>query len=251
MTLFPKVLFIFFIYVITLSLSDNSLANCQMQSFVVAIDIGHTKNRPGATSARGLSEFYFNKNIAKLLQKELIGYGFRSTFIINEAGKGIALPDRSQMANISKADLLISIHHDSVQEFYLKPWKFGAKTLFYSDQFSGFSIFVSMKNIQSKRSVELASLIGSEFLRNSLKPTLHHGENVRGENREFIDRERGIYRFDDLVVLKTAEMPAVLLECGIIVNRDEEMKLMTKEYKEAIILSIRDAIKSFCDESAE
>jgi hypothetical protein len=45
-------------------------------------------------------------------------------------------------------------------------------------------------------------------------PTLHH---VARDSRTIINNERGIYAFDDLVVLKTARMPAVLLECGVIV----------------------------------
>jgi N-acetylmuramoyl-L-alanine amidase len=43
---------------------------------------------------------------------------------------------------------------------------------------------------------------------------LHHAEPVAGESRELIDRALGIYRYDELAVLRTATMPAVLFEAG-------------------------------------
>lgn len=47
-------------------------------------------------------------------------------------------------------------------------------------------------------------------------PTLHHWAQ---EHRPIIDPAKGVYAFDDLLVLNNAKMPAVLLECGVIVNR--------------------------------
>ena len=68
-------------------------------------------------------------------------------------------------------------------------------------------------------SSEFAAKLGRALLSAGFTPTLHHEEQ---EKRPVTDREKGIYAFDDLVVLKTAKMPAVLLECGVIVSRAEE-----------------------------
>jgi N-acetylmuramoyl-L-alanine amidase len=76
---------------------------------------------------------------------------------------------------------------------------------------------------------------------------LHHAEQ---ENRPLLDREKGIYAFDDLVVLKTAKMPAVLLECGVIVNRIEEEKLNTPEYRDQLTNAIERAISKFASTPA-
>lgn len=55
---------------------------------------------------------------------------------------------------------------------------------------------------------------------------------------------------DDLVVLKTAKMPAVLfVECGVIVNRDEELKLNDPARRARLIDAISRALQDFADGS--
>ena len=75
-----------------------------------------------------------------------------------------------------------------------------------------------------------------------LTPTLHHAEPVKGENRELVDPTLGIYRFDDLIVLKSSAMPAALLECGVIVNRMEEAELLTEERQQKVVAAIHVAV---------
>ena len=76
-------------------------------------------------------------------------------------------------------------------------------------------------------------------------PTLHHAEKIPGEGRNLVDRNLGLYEFDDLVVLKTAAMPAVLLECGVIVNRSEEASLQKPEVQQRIADAAAEAIVKF------
>ena len=76
-------------------------------------------------------------------------------------------------------------------------------------------------------------------------PTLHHAEQIPGEGRNLVDEDFGLYEFDDLVVLKTAAMPAVLLECGVIVNRNEEASLQTPEIQHRIADAAAEAIMQF------
>lgn len=164
---------------------------------------------------------------------------------INGDGEDIPLTGRAETTNKAKAGLFISIHHDSVQPRYLSRWDSEGKSCYYSDIYHGYSLFYSGGNRKKDNSLLFASLIGSELHENGFVPTLHHAEKIEGEGRELIDRSKGIYRFDDLVVLKTATMPAVLLECGIIVNRDEEILLTDAAYRKTIVLSIVSAIEKY------
>lgn len=237
--------FLFFLVLLTYSL--DSFSRCDRDNFTIAIDIGHTKDNSGAISSRGIPEFYFNQNIVQLLFREFSQYGFKKTFIINEEGSDISLTERTEIANKLQSDLFLSIHHDSVQPQYLSSWIYEGKEFLYCDKFNGYSLFYSRKNHESESSLEFANLLGSELRDNLFVPTLHHAENIKGENRKLVDKEKGIYEYNDLVVLKTTKMPAVLIECGIIVNRNEEILLSNPVYQKMIVLSIRNAVEKFCE----
>jgi N-acetylmuramoyl-L-alanine amidase len=83
------------------------------------------------------------------------------------------------------------------------------------------------------------------MLKNQFTPTLHHAEYMKGENKALVDAEKGIYKYDGLVVLKNTSIPAALIECGIIVNRDEEIELGKPECQEKIVTSITEGIKRY------
>ena len=61
-----------------------------------------------------------------------------------------------------------------------------------------------------------------------------------------LDKDRGIYRYDDLVVLKRFNGPAVLFEAAVVVNRDEELVADTPERHKLIADAMFDAIEEFC-----
>jgi N-acetylmuramoyl-L-alanine amidase len=211
----------------------------------VALDVGHSVKQPGAYSARGVGEYSFNRMIAEALLRSLLRTGEVEAFIINPQGKPISLAERTREAANKRAALFLSIHHDSVQRRYIKEWNVGGKTHLYSDNFSGFSIFVSRKNRKFAQSLKFAHLLGEAMIARGFSPTLHHAEKIPGEGRNLIDKSLGLYEFDDLLVLKTAAMPAVLLECGVIVNRSEEASLQKPETQQRIAEAAIEAIIKF------
>ena len=85
--------------------------------------------------------------------------------------------------------------------------------------------------------LSLASVVSAMHAA-GFRPTLHHNEPIRGENRPFIDKKTGVYEFTDLIVLKTAASPAILLECGVIVHREEELRVQEQSYQEAIAMAL-------------
>jgi N-acetylmuramoyl-L-alanine amidase len=230
--------------------ADSTLTPpCIPKEFIVALDIGHTLQNPGATSARGKREFFFNQKLVHMVLQALFKKGFERAFIINETGVDIQLNQRTAIAHRKKADLFLSIHHDSVQPKYLSKWLYKGDTLFYCDKFRGYSLFVSQLNPQYEKSLALARQMGSALRLRRFAPSLHHAEKIQGENRELIETELGVYRFDSLAVLRTAEMPAVLIECGILVNRDEEFLLSNPVYQQAIAEAAAEAIHQICGDN--
>jgi len=209
----------------------------------IIIDIGHTVEKPGVISARGNPEIIFNYLTGIIISKKLANKGFEVYLSAN-----MELSDRVKKIKKYNQDMVISIHHDSVQPHHLSTWKFEGKEYYYSDKFSGFSIFVSKKNDQFKNSLRFANLLGRFMTEAGLYPTYHHTEPVKGENRELLNKEYGVYRFDDLVLLKST-YPAVLLECGIIVNRSDELTLRSDYIVNIISDAVLKAVTTYFNHS--
>ena len=219
---------------------------CWAGDFKVAIDIGNTRNSPGAISARGVPEYLFNKTIGTLIYQNLLkDKRFKGSFIINETGDDLSLSARAAIANSQGAALLVSIHHDSVEPKDLSYWTYKGEILPHCDKFTGYSIFYSEKNGNPLKSLIFAVILGSEMLGNGFCPTLHHAEKFTGGDKDFIDKIRGIYEYNSLVVLKKTNMPSVLFECGIIKNKYDELQLSNPEYQHKIANTIVIAIKKY------
>lgn len=213
--------------------------------FLIAIDVGHTQSSRGAISARGKAEFDFNLTFARELQTVLTDSGSFETVLINANGKIGSLQHRTADAGKAGADFFLSIHHDSAQPKYFSSWKYNGKQQRYSDHFQGYSIFYSEKNIAPQESFRFGQLLGGHLQESGFSYTDHHAEAIAGENRPLVDAEKGVYRFDDLIVLKTAQTPAILLECGVIVNRDEELLLSTPAYRRKMQLAVLAAFQQY------
>jgi N-acetylmuramoyl-L-alanine amidase len=222
-------------------------AACVPESFRIALDVGHTPQAPGATSARGIKEHVFNQQLAKQMENKLIHGGFTNTTLVTARGAGRdQLRTRIERANALGIHLLLSIHHDDVQEIHYSKWKYRGSLRNYSDEFSGYSLFVSQDNQHFDESLTFAKLLGRELSAQGLRFSAHHAEPIAGENREIIDPTAGVYRHDDLFVLKFSAAPAVLLEAGLIVNRNEELALSAPERREQISDAVLAALKEFC-----
>ncbi len=195
----------------------------------VAVDVGHSHNKPGVISVTGIPEFEYNRTLAFKVRDLLLASGLRVR-MIGERGDFDELATRTQAAR--GADLFVSIHHDSVQERYLP----------VADKFSGFSLFVSRNNPQVEKSRECASAIGAEMLKAGYTRSLYHADPVLGESRPYADEAHGVHYFDNLAVARTATMPALLFEAGVLVNRAEEARLARPETQAAMAAAIAQGV---------
>ena len=179
----------------------------------MAVDVGHFHAEPGVLSASGIPEFEFNLRLALEVKNDLEKSGLHVR-LIGEKGKHVYLNRRTREA--AGADLFVSIHHDSMRESLLPTRR---------DALAGFSLFVSRQNPHPEKSLACASAIGAELRGAGFTPSRYHADPVLGENRPFADEVNGVHYYDNLAVGKTASMPAVLVEAGVIVNRHEEAKM--------------------------
>lgn len=207
----------------------------------VALDVGHYLEEPGVISARGRPEFEFNRDLAREIEAALTARG-HTVRLIGADGGMKDLWRRPQVAQ--GMDLFVSVHHDSVRERYLSGWTHDGVERHYSDMFSGFSLFVSRENPDVKRGLRCASAIGAALRSAGFKPSLYHADPVFGENRPFADKDNGVHYFDRLAVLRHAGMPALLFEAGVIVHREEEIRMSDKTVQKQIALSVVQGVEA-------
>lgn len=184
---------------------------------LVAVDIGHTVEAPGAISARGRSELAFNRDLALKVVDALHALDVR-TVLVNADGRIESLQARP--AGVPQADFFLSIHHDSTNASELSEWEWMGTPQTFSDRWAGHSLFVSTRNPDLATSVLCGRAIGARLQRAGFTPT---DKNAR--RRAYIDAEHAVHAFDNLIVLYRAQQPALLFEAGVIKHRDEELLL--------------------------
>lgn len=222
---------------------------CDPAKFKIVLDVGHTAESEGAISARNVSEFVYNLRLARQIEKRLKAEGFAETRLLLTEGKARrSLFKRVAAANDLRADLLLSIHHDSVPNKFLEEWEFEGKKSRFSDRFSGYSVFVSRSNPDYRTSLSFAELIGREMKAQGLDYAAQYSQPIMGRHqRELLNRETGVYRYDELIVLRKTRMAAVLLEAGSIINRDEELQMGSQQRRDIISGGVTAALKTFCE----
>ena len=226
-----------------------SASKCDRARFRMIIDVGHTAESYGAMSARNVPEFEYNLKLAQRIEERLKADGFTEASVMITEGKARpSLMTRVARANRKGADLFLSIHHESVPDIYAERWEFGGKKSQFNDLFGGYSVFVSQRNPHYAESLKFARLLGNQMAGQDLIFARQYDQWFMGKyQRELLDIEAGVYRYDQLIVLKMTSMPAVLLESGSIINRDEELVMASDEHKNKVATAVTAAVTDYCE----
>ena len=221
---------------------------CHPETFRVVVDVGHTAAVPGAMSARGATEYSFNLALAQEAKQALVDAAFAKTeLLITDKPPPQGLMVRAAEANRLPADLFLSIHHDSVPDDLLKTWQYEGQDQHYNDDYPGYALFISNDNGDRLGSLLFGGFLGKELQARGLQYTPHYTLALMGHRRrQLLDPVAGVYRYDELIVLRMTRMPALLLEAGSIVNRQEELDLGAPDRRGRTSAAIVAAVQDFC-----
>lgn len=221
---------------------------CSRSTFRVVIDVGHTAEVPGAMSARGVPEYTFNLQLGEAIKQALASAGFSNTvLLITAKPPPFGLVERAVRANTMAADLFIAIHHDLVPDKLLQDWEYEGQPQHFNDSFPGYALFISNDNPQRGGSLLFGKFLGKELQAHGLQYTSHYTLPLMGHRRrELLDANSGVYRYDQLVVLRYTRMPSLLLEAGSIINREEELALASPERRALTSAAVAEAVEEFC-----
>ena len=237
---------------------NKNLKN-NIRDIIVAIDAGHGGKDPGAVSSNNVLEKDITLLIAKELQRTLRDTEGYQAVLIRSDDSTVSLNDRYQNARKFGADAFVSIHADG---FRLESVK-GASVFIWSDKSSSSvarnlsdkerkRIQAQIKNIKSydfnedaarelypktyKKKVDQSKMLGSKIL-DQLKRdpfTKIHKKNVE---------------YADFRVLKSVDIPSVLVESGFITNPEDAKRLKTKAGRRMIARSIFLGIHNYFKET--
>lgn len=212
------------------------LASGSLFAATIVLDTGHTVAQPGAISPGGKTEHDYNRQLIAALKPLLVAQGYK---VIDVAASGMDTSLAARTVATSAAELFISIHHDSMPQEWISAGR--------AREYSGFALFVSEKNPFPEKSLRCAQSVGAALIAAGEHPSLYHATLVKGENRPLLDRQLGVHQFDDLVVLRTAQSPAILLEVGVIANPDEEQRLALPAFAQRMAAAIQRGIRACVD----
>jgi len=218
------------------------LAPIPADAFRLLIDPGHDRQSPSVKGCRsGIPEYVFNDNLAGMLRDMLLPGADISVTLTHEVDGCISLRGRARMTE--GCDLMLSIHHDSAQDTYLRPVMCGGKQKRCIVGPKGFCVYVSRKNPYPEASLLFARLISGFMVGKGLTPSTHHGEDVPGERHIMI--APGVYYYDNLIVLKEARSPAVLVEAAVLTNYNDEAAASSPEFQQKVTEALREAVTTY------
>ncbi|MFZ0424447.1 MAG: N-acetylmuramoyl-L-alanine amidase [Xanthobacteraceae bacterium] len=222
--------------------------SCARSAFRTVVDVGHTAEVPGAISARGVAEYTFNLQLGQDIAQALIAAGFdHTTLLVTAAAPPAGLVQRAIKANALPADLFLAIHHDSVPDNLFQTWTYEGLENHFNDDYPGYALFVSNDNPDRAGSLMFGRLLGKELQARGLQYTPHYILPIMGHRRRvLLDADAGVYRYDELIVLRMTHMPAVLFEAGSIVNRQEELQLASPERRALTSAAVVASVEEFC-----
>ncbi len=197
---------------------------------VVAVDIGHHAAEPGTLAASGRPELEFNRELAAEVQNALDTAGFTVRMLEAEP------QPEARLKAAEGADLLVSIHHDSVKPALRRE----------AHYFSGFTLYVAREGRRPERSLACATAVGAELKGVGFNPSRFHADEVFGEDRPYADKANGVHYYDEPLV-RGASMPALIIEAGVLTNRDEEARLkhpvLRRRFAEAVARGVKQCLQ--------
>ena len=189
-----------------------------MKGMTVVLDAGHGGWDPGKTGTVGANEKELNLAVAEKLAEYLEQGGAKVIMTRSEddalgSGKRADMAERKRIVNESDGDILVSIHQNAFPSAKAK----GAQVFYHSSSENGKLL--------------------AECLQESLR------------NRVDDSNQRQAKENKDYYILRTTEVPAVIVECGFLSNAEEEKLLNDGAYQQKLAWAIYCGILDYFENS--
>ena len=225
---------------------------------IIAIDAGHGGEDPGAIGPGGIHEKKVVLEISKELQRLINNErGYRAE-LVRTGDYFIPLRKRTEIARKKNADLFVSVHADAAP----RKTAFGASVYALSsggatsetarwlaDAENRSDLIGGAGTVLDSNDKMLAGVLLDLSMTATLASSLNVGQKVLTNMGRVAPLHKRRVEQAGFMVLKSPDIPSILVETGFISNPDEAKKLQTKSHQQALARSIQTGIKQFFEEN--
>lgn len=231
--------------------------NKRSKDVVIAIDAGHGGDDPGAMGPRGVREkdvtLQIAKNLANLINQE---YGMKAV-LIREGDYFLRLRNRIEKARKHKADLFVSIHADAFTDprvkgssvYILSNRGASSEAARWLAERENASDLVGGVSLDDKDNV-LASVLLDLSQTASLEASIGVADRVLADLKKLGKTHKKHVQSAGFAVLKSPDIPSILVETAYISNPDEEKKLKDAHYQTKLAKALLSGLKGYFSDYA-
>jgi N-acetylmuramoyl-L-alanine amidase len=222
------------------------------RDIIIAVDAGHGGVDPGASGRKGTREKDIVLAVAKLLAARINQEPGMKAVLTRDGDYFITLPERTRRARKAKADLFVSIHADAIA----------------NPDVSGSSVYVLSERGASSEaarwlaeSENAADLKGGVALADkdpvlqgvlldlsqtaTISTSMEAAENVLKSLHRVGEVRKPRVQQAGFIVLKSPDIPSMLVETAFISNREDERKLTQPAHRQKLANAIFDGIQQY------
>jgi N-acetylmuramoyl-L-alanine amidase len=218
----------------------------------IAIDAGHGGEDPGAKGASGTHEKEITLQVAKKLKAKIDAEENMRGVLIRDGDYFIPLQGRVIKARKLKADLFISIHADS----FTNPAARGSSVFALSERgaTSASARYLAKKENESDliggvslggKDPELARTLLDLSQAATINDSIKLGKHVLTHIGQINKLHKNHVEQAGFAVLKSPDIPSILVETAFISNPEEERKLKDDGYQDKLVDSILSGVKKY------
>lgn len=221
------------------------------RNIVVAIDAGHGDKDPGARGPSGVWEKNIVLQVARELARQIDAEPGFEAFLVRDGDYYLVHQERYEKARRANADLFVSIHADA---FY-KPTAAGSSVFVLSTRGASGEAARWLADRENRELVGGVALndkdntLAAVLLDLSQSATMKASDDVANYVLDAMKRVGKTHKPHveraNFIVLRSPDVPSMLIETGFISNPEEEKKLMDAAHRRRLAAAIVDGVRDY------
>jgi N-acetylmuramoyl-L-alanine amidase len=232
--------------------SFTSQSQDSARDLVIAIDAGHGGEDPGAMGYRGTREKVVVMQIANRLKSLIEQERGMTPVMIRNGDYYVGLRRRVEIAREHKADMFISIHADAFHDkrargasvYTLSQHGASTETARWLADSENASDYIGGVSLDDKDDL-LASVLLDLSMNGTIEASQELGDYVLSELKTVSRTHKSRVEQAGFAVLKSPDIPSILVETAFISNPQEEQNLRNASYQERMARSILKGVRNY------